>query len=101
VFVFDQPLLARLRLSAKRLVFLTETLAELSTERDLEVALGDPRVELAGRLLAVTHAPVPGFARRSAALATIEVHPWPWLAPPGPGSVSSFSAWRRSVTVVA
>ena len=33
VFVFDEPLLARLRLDAKRLVFLTETLAELGTTR--------------------------------------------------------------------
>lgn len=95
VFVFDEPLLSRLRLDGKRLVFLTETLAELAESRELEIHLGDPARELAGRRLAVTHAPVPGFATRAAALAPVEVHPWPWLRPPHQGSVRSFSAWRK------
>jgi len=92
VFVLDEPLLARLRLSGKRLVFLAETLAELGAE----VRLGDPVEELAGRRLAVTHAPVPGFARRAARLDVVERHPWPWLRRPGTGSLRSFSAWARS-----
>ncbi|WP_328293054.1 deoxyribodipyrimidine photolyase [Kineococcus sp. NBC_00420] len=92
VFVFDEPLLARLRLSGKRLVFLAETLAELGCD----VHLGDPVVELAGRRLAVTHAPVPGFARRSARADVVARHPWPWLRRPGSGSLRSFSAWARS-----
>ncbi|MBC7374720.1 MAG: deoxyribodipyrimidine photolyase, partial [Frankiales bacterium] len=79
VFVFDEPLLARLRLSGKRLVFLAEALAEL----DCEVLLGDPPVELAGRALAATYAPVPGFRRRSAGLDIVALHPWPWLRRPG------------------
>jgi deoxyribodipyrimidine photo-lyase len=33
VFVFDEPLLDRLRLSSKRLVFLVETLADLAGRR--------------------------------------------------------------------
>ncbi len=97
VFVFDEPLLARLRLSAKRLVFLTETLAELAETRALEIHLGDPVVVLQGRSLAVTHAPVPGFATRAAALHPVETHPWPWLRVPRRGSVKSFSAWRKRV----
>ncbi len=94
-FVFDEPLLARLRLDGKRLVFLTETLVELAEVRPLEIHLGDPVVELADRSLAVTHAPVPGFETRAAALTPAETHPWPWLRPPRPGSVRSFSAWRK------
>jgi protein-tyrosine-phosphatase len=47
-----------------------EALAEL----DAEVRLGDPVVELAGRPLAVTFAPVPGFRRRSAALDVAALH---------------------------
>ena len=90
VFVFDEPLLARLRLSGKRLVFLAEALAEL----DCEVLLGDPTVELAGRALAVTYAPVPGFRRHSAKLDIAALHPWPWLRRPTSGSLRSFSAWR-------
>ena len=48
VFVFDAPLLRRLRLSGKRLVFLAESVAETGAE----VLLGDPVAELAGRRLA-------------------------------------------------
>ena len=91
VFVFDEPLLARLRLSGKRLVFLAECLREL----DCAVRLGDPVVELAGLPLAVTHAPVPGFRRRSAALDVVARHPFTWLRRPGSGSLRSFSAWAH------
>ncbi len=92
VFVWDEPLLRRLRLAGQRLVFLAEALAEL----DVEVLLGDPVVELAGRSLAVTFAPVPGFATRSARLDVAVLHPWPWLRRPTAGSVRSWSAWVRA-----
>ncbi len=96
VFVFDEPLLRRLRLSGKRLVFLAETLGELAAVRPLEVRRGRVTEELAGRRLAATHAPVPGWARIAAALDPVEVHPWPWLVRPTRSSVRSFSAWRRA-----
>lgn len=95
VFVWDAPLLHRLRLSGKRLVFLVETLAELGTRRRLELHRGDPVAVLRGRALAVTHAPVPGFRRRAPAIDPAELHPWPWLVPPHDGPAQSFSAWRR------
>ena len=95
VFVFDEPLLRRLRLSGKRLVFLAETLGELSGRRPLEVRRGVVAQELAGRSLAATWTPVPGWSRISLLLEPVEVHPWPWLARPGLSSVRSFSAWRR------
>lgn len=91
VFVFDEPLLARLRLSGKRLVFLAETLAELGAE----VRLGDPVTELAGRRLAATWTFAPGWKRRAAQLDVAALHPWPWLRRPGSGSLRSFSAWAR------
>jgi deoxyribodipyrimidine photo-lyase len=99
LFVFDAPLLARLRLSADRLVFLAETLADLSTRREVAVWRGDPVAALSGRPLAVTFAPVPGFARRSAALQPVETHPWPWLTWPDGAPLRSFSAWRRALDV--
>ncbi|QNK80820.1 FAD-binding domain-containing protein [Nakamurella sp. PAMC28650] len=95
VFVFDEPLLTRLRLSGKRLVFLAETLGELAASRPLEVRRGVVAQELAGRSLAATWTPVPGWSRISGRLEPDEVHPWPWLVRPGPASVRSFSAWRR------
>jgi len=83
VFVFDKPLLNRLQLSGKRLIFLAETLRELSQDRDLTVHLGDPTTVLADMRLAVTFAPVPGFRRLMAKHnSPIELHPWPWLRPP-------------------
>ncbi|MEM9565174.1 MAG: FAD-binding domain-containing protein [Actinomycetota bacterium] len=97
VFVFDRTLLARLQLSAKRLVFLVETLSELAGERPVELHLGDPVEVLAGRTLAATFAPVPGWRRRAAHLDVVETHPWPWLRRPGAGPVGSFSAWRKGL----
>lgn len=98
VFVFDEPLLRRLRLSGKRLVFLAETLGELAQDRPLQVYRGAPPTELAGRRLAVTYAPVPGWARHAARLDVVERHPWPWLRRPATASLRSYSAWvsRRS-----
>jgi len=95
VFVFDHGLLARLGLSAKRLVFLVDRLAELGTEREVEVHVGDPVTVLAGRAVATTFAPVPGWRRHATALDLAEVHPWPWLERPHAGSVASFSAWGK------
>ncbi len=96
VFVFDEPLLARLGLSSKRLVFLTERLAELAESRTIEVHLGDPAEILAGRALATTFTPVPKARRLRSQLDVVDLHPWPWLRRPTGGSLRSFSAWRRS-----
>lgn len=97
VFVFDGPLLQRLSLSANRLVFLTECLADLAATRDLEIHLGRPADVLADRRVAVTFAPVPGFRRLEDALggSIAELHPWPWLRRPHGGPIGSFSAWRK------
>lgn len=95
VFVFDLPLLRTLRLSSKRLVFLVDRLAELGAHRTVEVHLGDPVRVLAGRPVAATFAPVPGWRRRARSLHLAEVHPWPWLERPRSGSVASFSAWSK------
>ncbi len=97
VFVFDEPLLARLRLSGKRLVFLAETLAEIEQQRPLEVYLGDPRIVLRGRAVAVTFAPVPGFAHRAGIVQPAQVHPFDWLVRPGSGPVASYTAWRKGL----
>ncbi|GAC1440752.1 MAG: hypothetical protein NVSMB55_06510 [Mycobacteriales bacterium] len=92
VFVFDDSLLRTLRLTGMRLVFLAQALAEL----DVDVRRGDPIEELAGRRLAVTYAPVPGFRRLARCLDVAVTYPWPWLVRPGAGSLASYSAWRRS-----
>lgn len=99
IFVFDAPLLEQLALSAKRLIFLTETLSELGSRRSLELWRGDPVQVLRDRPCAVTFAPVPGFLKRSAKIAPVSVYPYPWLRRPGAGSVSSFTAWRKSVAL--
>ncbi len=95
VFVFDEPLLAKLRLSGKRLVFLAECLADLGERREVEVHLGRPAGVVGEREAAVTFAPVPGFRRLAARLDLAEVHPWPWLRRPDGRSVASFSQWNR------
>jgi deoxyribodipyrimidine photo-lyase len=95
VFVFDEPLLAGLRLASKRLVFLAERLAELAAQREVEIHRGDPATVLAGRALATTFTPVPKGRRLRSALDVVELHPWPWLVRPTSGPIQSFSAWRR------
>jgi len=97
VFVFDERLLAGLQLSSKRLIFLVETLAELASTTTVELHLGDPVAVLRDRAVAVTFAPVPGFRSRAEMIVPAETHPWPWLAAPRNGPISSFSAWRKSV----
>jgi deoxyribodipyrimidine photo-lyase len=94
VFVFDEPLLDRLRLSSKRLVFLVETLADLAGRRTVEVWLGAPVEVLAGRPLAVTFTPVPGWRVLSSILELAAVHPWPWLVRPGVEIVDSRARWK-------
>ncbi|MGA0894733.1 MAG: FAD-binding domain-containing protein, partial [Ilumatobacteraceae bacterium] len=91
VFVFDEPLLRRLQLSGKRLVFIAETLAELAEQRPLRVLLGDPVEMLKGLALASTYAPVPGYQRRAAQLHVVASYPFPWLRRPRGGDVRSHS----------
>ncbi len=99
VFVFDIALLTKLRLAAHRLVFLAECLADLATRRPLTIVRGDPVEVLAGRRLAATFAPVPGWRSRSVQLNLASIHPWPWLVPPHAGPLTSFTAWRRRARV--
>jgi len=95
IFVFDEPLLRSLQLSAKRPIFLTESLADLASRREVIVLRGRPHEALAGRRPAVTFAPVPGWHRIAARIDLGEVHPWPWLRLPHAGSIQSYSAWRK------
>jgi deoxyribodipyrimidine photo-lyase len=96
VFVFDEPLLRRLRLSTRRLVFLAQSLADLATRREVQLWRGDPVEVLQGRYLAATFTPVPGWRSRAARVDVVSVHPWPWLERPRAGSVASYSAWATS-----
>jgi deoxyribodipyrimidine photo-lyase len=83
VFVFDERLLRKLRLSGARMLFLVETIAEIAAQRNLTVWRGDPQTVLASQgRLAVTHAPVPGFANITKGVSPADVHPYPWLRPP-------------------
>ena len=95
VFVFDEPLLRALRLSVNRLVFLAQSLADLSTRREVHLWRGSPVEVLHGRALATTFAPVPGWKSRAARLEVAALHPWPWLQRPGAGSVNSYTAWVK------
>ena len=99
VFVWDRPLLQRLRLSTTRLLFLAECVADLATRRDVRVHVGDPVDELRDTAVATTFAPVPGWRRRAEQMRLARVHAWPWLVPPHDGPVTSFTAWRRRARV--
>ena len=95
VFVFDEPLLRRLRLSRNRLIFLAQSMADLSTRRQVQLWRGDPVEVLADRPLAATFAPVPGWRSRAARLDVVSLHPWPWLERPRTGSLTSYTVWAK------
>ncbi len=99
LFVFDAARLERWRLSGKRLVFLAQTLAGL--DRETELWLGDPAAVLAGRAVATTFTPVPGWRRLARDLDGPTVHPWPWLARPHGDRAQSYSAWVRKAKPLA
>jgi deoxyribodipyrimidine photo-lyase len=93
-FVFNQPALAKLQLSSRRIGFYVEVLKDLSLRRDVQVYIGDPYQFVQEHDVAVTYAPVPSF-RKFKKLA--EVHPYPWLKTPHAGTVKSFTSWRQKL----
>ena len=93
-FVFNVKALQKLQLSARRIGFYLETLADLAKRRELSVYIGDPVAFANSNEVAITYAPVPSF-RKFQKLA--EVHPYPWLAVPQAGTVRSFTAWRKGL----
>lgn len=95
VFVFNQAALSKLQLSSKRIYFYLETLADLASRRELKVLLGDPYNYGKENPVALTHAPVPSFAKFQN---IAEIHPYPWLRKPHSQSVRSFSAWRGKLS---
>ena len=94
LFIFDEPLLERLMLSGKRLVFLAERLSEIGRTRELTIIRGRPSEVLATANAATTFAPVPGWRRIADDVELAAIHPWPWLRQPDGGSLASFSTWR-------
>jgi len=95
VFVFNEQALRKLQLSARRIAFYLQTLADLNTRRPVDVYLGDPYQFAQDNAVAVTYAPVPSFKKFSK---LAEVHPYPWLRPPHSGTVKSFSSWRKKLS---
>ena len=93
-FVFNQQALAKLQLSSKRIYFYLETLQDLAQRRDLYVYIGDPYQFANENDVALTHAPVPSFAKFKN---LAQVHPFPWLRLPHAQSVRSFTAWRTKL----
>lgn len=93
-FVFNQSALGKLQLSSKRIFFYIETLQDLADRRDVKVFLGDPVKFAAENKVAITHAPVPSFAKFHS---LAEIHPYQWLRKPHDASVKSFSSWRAKL----
>lgn len=94
VFIFNEPALKKLQLSARRIGFYLETLQDLSLRKDLHVYLGDPYLFTEQNPVAVTFAPVPSY-KKFKNLA--EVHPYQWLSRPKSGSLRSYTSWRKNL----
>jgi deoxyribodipyrimidine photo-lyase len=98
VFIWDEKLLRRLQLSGHRLVYLTQRLAELGRNRDLQIWRGSPSEVLSTLSVATTFTPVPGFRRIADGIHIAELHPWPWLARPSHQTATSYTAWRKALS---
>ena len=97
VFVFDDALLRRLRLSFARLTFLAEALADLALERQVQTYRGNvPEILADVGPVAATFTPVSGWRRISSRVTIAATYPWPWLRRPHGGSITSFTAWSKS-----
>lgn len=96
-FIFDEPLLERWQLSGKRLVFLSECLANLAARREVHAWRGTPAAWLSRqKAVATSRAPVPGFRKlaeqhRSA----LRLQPWPWLRPPSAALLERLDGAKR------
>jgi deoxyribodipyrimidine photo-lyase len=98
IFIWDEALLTRLQLAGHRLVYLTQRLSEIASQRNLQIWRGSPSEVISTSHVVTTFAPVPGWRRVTRNLDLAEVHPWPWLARPTDKTVTSFTAWRKTVS---
>jgi len=92
-FIFDKPDLMKLKLSSKRLIFWTEIISELATQRKIEIYFGNPIEILKGKKLATTYIPKPRFREISDQLNVVFLAPWKWLLEPKTTKVESFKSW--------
>jgi deoxyribodipyrimidine photo-lyase len=98
IFIWDAALLTKLRLAGHRLVYLTQRLSEIASQRELHIWRGAPDEVIGASQVATTFAPVPGWRRITRDVDLAEVHPWPWLVRPTERTVASYTAWRKAVS---
>jgi len=96
IFIFDEPLLRKLRISSKRLIFIAQTLGEIQEYySNLRVFRGDPTDLLKDREVDTCYSPVPLWRRYAKSAQLRNVYPYPWLREPKENEpLSSFSKWR-------
>ena len=97
VFVFDELLLSKLKLSSKRINFLLDTLREISHKKDLSVFIDDPKFILKEQKFAVTYACVPKYRDITSLIKPTTEFPSRRLAEPISFYPKSYSSWKKKI----
>ena len=97
IFVFDEILLNKLKLSSKRIIFLLDTLREISHKKNLSVFIEDPKFILKGYKFAVTHACVPKYREITTLIKPATEFPTRRLAGPISFYPKSYSSWKKKI----
>ena len=98
-FIFDLNLLASLKLSTKRIIFLLDTLKEISEKREIKVYLDIPENILVDKKFASTFAPVPKYKKITKIIKPTMEFPAKRLVKPINFYPRSFSSWRNKTKV--
>ena len=99
LFIFDEVLLKKLKLSTKRINFLLDTLKELSAKRELLILLDDPKSILKNYKFTSTHACVPKYKKIINVIKPELEFPTRRLAEPIDFYPMSYSSWKKKITL--
>ena len=99
IFIFDEVLLNKIKVSSKRINFLLDTLRELSQKRELLVMLDDPKLILKNYKFTVTYACVPKYRDITKLIKPVIEFPTNRLVEPINYYPKSFTSWKKKVAL--
>ena len=99
IFIFDEILLKKIKLSSKRIIFLLDTLRELSAKKELSIFVDDPKIILKNYKYSVTHACVPKYRNITKSNHPEVEFPTSRLAEPIDFYPKSYTSWKKKISL--
>ena len=99
IFIFDEILLKKIKLSSKRIIFLLDTLRELSAKKELSIFVDDPKIILKNYKYSVTHACVPKYRNITKSNQPEVEFPTSRLAEPIDFYPKSSTSWKKKISL--